>query len=97
MKDHLLLTASYFASFVLGACIDIIRHSIDKIIPAAQANQVDDAITQRIIIAALLVVIVIGGVYWGSLWSRRKFGVKHRTGLQTLFLLTPIVVYVLEH
>lgn len=97
MKDRLILTAAYLASFVLGACIDIIRHSFDKIVPAIQANQIDDSIIQRIFIATLLVVIVGSGSYWGSRWSGRKFGLKHRAGLQGLFLLTPIVVYILEH
>ena len=97
MKDRILLTVSYCASFVLGACIDIIRHSLDKIIPAFQADQMDGAIMQRIIVVVLLVVMVGGGVYWGAGWAGQKFGVTHRTGLQALFLITPIIVYVLEH
>jgi hypothetical protein len=97
MKDRLVLIAAYIGSFILGACIDIIRHSYDKIMPAWQANQVDGAITQRIVIATVLIAIVIGGVYWGSRWSGQRYGVKHRTGLQALFVLTPIVVFILEH
>jgi hypothetical protein len=97
MKNRLFLLLAYVSSFLLGACIDIIRHSYDRILPAVQSSQIDGTTTQRIIIATLLIVVVIGGVYWGSRWSGQKYGVQHRTGLQALFVLTPIVVYILEH
>ena len=92
-----LLGLSYVVSFVLGACIDIIRHSYDRIAPAIAADQIDGAITQRMIIAAVLIIVVIAGVYLGSRWSGRKFGLRHRTGLQAVFVLTPVIVYILEH
>ncbi len=92
-----LLGLAYLTAFVMGACIDIIRHSYDRIVPAVQSNAVTDAIVQRGIIAVALTVIVIAGVYFGSRWSGQRFGVKHRTGLQAFFVLTPLIVYVLEH
>ena len=92
-----LVAFSYVASFVLGALIDIIRHSWDRIAPAIAADQIDGAIIQRGVIATVLILIVIGGVYFGSRWSGKRLGTTHRTGLQVLFVATPIVVYIIEH
>jgi hypothetical protein len=92
-----LVVLAYVCAFVLGAFIDIIRHSFDRILPAFQSSQIDDAIIQRGLIAALLTVVVCGGVYFGSRWSGARLGSTHRTGLQALFVLTPVVVYILEH
>jgi heme/copper-type cytochrome/quinol oxidase subunit 2 len=92
-----LVGLSYVVSFVLGALIDIIRHSWDRIAPAVQADQIDGAIIQRGVIALVLIVIVVGGVTFGSRWSGQRLGKAHRTGLQVLFVATPIIVYILEH
>lgn len=92
-----LIALAYLGAFVLGSCIDIIRHSYDRVAPAIQSNSVDDAIIQRGIIGAVLTLVVIGGAHFGSRWSGNRLGIKHRTGLQLLFVLTPAIVYILEH
>jgi uncharacterized membrane protein YfcA len=92
-----LVGASYTAAFVLGAGVDILRHALERVIPAFREGRVDDAIVQRALLAAALVVVVSAGVWLGARWSGRRLGPSHRSGFLALFLLTPAVVYVLEH
>lgn len=44
MKSFILLVCSYVGSFILGASIDVIRYSPDKVIPAIQMDIVDGPI-----------------------------------------------------
>jgi predicted transporter len=92
-----LLTLSYLGSFVLGALVDIVRHSADRIVPAVQEGFIDQAIGQRIMLAAVLTLTIMAGVYFGSRWSKRRFGKTHHAALLAVFVLTPAIVYVIEH
>ena len=92
-----LIGACYVAAFALGACVDILRHSLERVIPAVRDGRVDDAVVQRGLLAIVLVLVVTVGVWLGSQWSGRRLGPIHRRGFLVLFLLTPAVVYVLEH
>jgi hypothetical protein len=92
-----LIGASYLAAFVLGAGVDIIRHALERVIPAVRDGRVDDAIVQRALLASALVLGVTAGVWLGARWSGRRLGPAHRRGFLALFVLTPAVVYVLEH
>ena len=92
-----LLILSYLGSFIFGALVDIVRHSFDRIVPAVQDGLIDQAIGQRMVIAAVLTLIIMAGVYFGSRWSKRRFGNAHYAALLAVFVLTPAIVYVIEH
>lgn len=92
-----LIGACYVAAFALGACVDVLRHSLERVIPAVQDGRIDDAVVQRGLVAAVLVLVLTVGLFLGARWSGRRLGPFHRRGFLALFLLTPAVVYLLEH
>ncbi len=90
------LILSYLGSFLLGALVDIVRHSVERIVPAVRSGLVDQAIGQRMVIAAVLTLTIVAGVYFGSRWSKRRFGKVHHAALLAVFVLTTVIVYVIE-
>jgi hypothetical protein len=46
--------------------------------------------------AAVLTLTIIAGVYFGSSWSKRRFGTIHHAAQLAVFVLTPAIVYVIE-
>ena len=72
------------------------HHQLDRIIRALRDSRFDDAIRRRALVFGLLMTVVVAGVYLASRWVRRHHGAGHRRGFLTVFILTPVIVFLLE-